>query len=50
MNFIEAVMKCLSLLADGEAAFQEVFHAHLHDFPHFAGDRIGITADWADKS
>ena len=25
-------------LADGEAAGQEVFHAHLHVFPRFAGD------------
>ena len=34
-------------LADGEAAFQEVFHAHLHVFPRFTGDRFGITADWS---
>lgn len=34
-------------LADGEAAFQEVFHAHLHVFPRFAGDSFGITADWS---
>ena len=25
-------------LADGEAAFQEVFHAHLHCFPRYNGD------------
>jgi histidine triad (HIT) family protein len=30
-------------LADGEAAFQEVFHAHLHVFARFAGD--GFTLD-----
>ncbi len=34
-------------LADGEAAFQEVFHLHLHVFPRFAGDRFGLTADWS---
>ena len=30
-------------LADGEAAFQEVFHAHLHVFPRTRGD--GFTID-----
>ena len=34
-------------LADGEAAFQEVFHVHLHVFPRFAGDPFGISADWS---
>ena len=29
--------------ADGEAASQEVFHAHLHVFPRFKGD--GFTMD-----
>lgn len=33
-------------LADGEAAFQEVFHAHLHVFPRFAGDGFRIEAAW----
>ncbi|WP_432093445.1 HIT family protein [Streptomyces sp. bgisy100] len=33
-------------LADGEAAFQEVFHVHLHVFPRFAGDSFRIDADW----
>jgi histidine triad (HIT) family protein len=33
-------------LADGEAAFQEVFHAHLHVFPRTAGDGFRIEADW----
>ena len=33
-------------LADGEAAFQEVFHVHLHVFPRFAGDPFRIDADW----
>jgi histidine triad (HIT) family protein len=34
-------------LADGEAAFQEVFHFHLHVFPRFAGDSFSIAADWS---
>ena len=34
-------------LADGEAAFQEVFHTHLHVFPRFAGDTFRISADWS---
>ena len=34
-------------LADGEAAFQEVFHLHLHLFPHFAGDQFTISAAWS---
>ena len=29
-------------LADGEAAGQEVFHAHLHVFPRFLGDGFGL--------
>jgi len=29
-------------LADGEAAFQEVFHVHLHVFPRFEGDGFGL--------
>lgn len=32
--------------ADGEAAFQEVFHTHLHVFPRYRGDGFGLTADW----
>jgi histidine triad (HIT) family protein len=32
--------------ADGEAAFQEVFHAHLHVIPRFAGDGFRIDARW----
>lgn len=32
-------------LADGEAAGQEVFHAHLHVFPRFADDGFRITDD-----
>jgi len=34
-------------LADGEAAFQEVFHTHLHVFPRFVGDTFRIAADWS---
>src|SRR5690606_12951522 len=34
-------------LADGEAAFQEVFHVHLHVFPRFTGDGFGLTGDWS---
>ncbi len=30
-------------LADGAAAGQEVFHAHLHIFPRFTGDGFGLT-------
>ena len=33
-------------LADGEAASQEVMHAHLHVFPRYAGDGFRIEADW----
>jgi len=29
-------------LADGEAAGQEVFHAHLHVFPRWGGDGFGF--------
>lgn len=29
-------------LADGEAAGQEVFHAHLHVVPRYAGDGFGL--------
>ena len=36
-------------LADGEAAFQEVFHFHLHVFPRFRGDSFRIDADWAER-
>lgn len=34
-------------LADGEAAFQEVFHLHMHVFPRFAGDSFRLDADWS---
>ena len=29
-------------LADGEAAFQEVFHVHLHVIPRYIGDGFGL--------
>jgi histidine triad (HIT) family protein len=32
--------------ADGEAAFQEVFHSHLHVFPRYADDGFVINANW----
>ncbi len=31
------------LLADGEAAGQDVFHVHLHVIPRFEGDGFGLT-------
>jgi diadenosine tetraphosphate (Ap4A) HIT family hydrolase len=34
-------------VADGEAAFQEVFHFHLHVFPRFRGDPFKLSADWS---
>ena len=38
-------------LADGEAAFQEVFHVHLHVFPRFIGDGFGLefSPDYSKK-
>jgi len=32
--------------ADGEAAFQEVFHAHLHVFPRYQDDGFRLVGDW----
>jgi diadenosine tetraphosphate (Ap4A) HIT family hydrolase len=32
-------------LADGEAAFQDVFHVHLHLMPRFAGDSFKVAFD-----
>lgn len=37
-------------LADGEAAFQEIFHLHMHVFPRFEGDPFEIDADWSVSS
>ena len=42
----ESGMKCEGVnffLADGEAAGQEVFHAHLHIFPRYAGDGFRLV-------
>lgn len=36
-------------LADGEAAFQDVFHVHLHVFPRFPGDGYHLEADWRQR-
>ena len=36
-------------LADGEAAFQEVFHVHMHVFPRYKGDPFKLVADWSIK-
>lgn len=36
-------------LADGEAAFQEVPHVHLHVLPRFLGDNFRIEADWSQS-
>ena len=33
-------------LADGAAAFQEVFHLHMHVFPRYRGDPFKLVADW----
>ena len=37
-------------LADGEAAFQEVFHVHLHVVPRTAGDGFRLQAKWRSPS
>ena len=34
-------------LADGEAAFQEIFHVHINVFPRFLGDPFKLVADWS---
>lgn len=36
-------------LADGEAAFQEVSHLHMHVFPRYVGDPFKMDADWSIK-
>jgi histidine triad (HIT) family protein len=37
-------------LADGEAAFQEVFHVHLHVIPRTPSDGFRIRAKWQRPS
>jgi histidine triad (HIT) family protein len=36
-------------VADGEAAFQDVFHVHIHVLPRFSGDSFKIDADRGDQ-
>lgn len=36
-------------LADGEAAFQEILHLHMHVFPRYKGDPFKLVADWKVK-
>jgi len=49
MSIVEALrhsgIKCEGVnlfLADGEAAFQDIFHVHLHVIPRFSGDGFGL--------
>jgi histidine triad (HIT) family protein len=45
----ESGLRCEGInlfLADGEAAFQDVFHLHLHVFPRYEGDPFKLVADW----
>lgn len=37
-------------LADGEVAFQDVFHVHLHVLPRWRGDSFRIDADWPSRT
>jgi diadenosine tetraphosphate (Ap4A) HIT family hydrolase len=46
-----AGIKCEGInlfVADGKAAFQDVFHFHLHVIPRFEGDPFKIDADWKE--
>jgi len=36
-------------LADGAAAFQEVFDVHLHLVPRTHGDSFRVEADWRQR-
>jgi len=45
----ESGLRCEGInlfLADGEAAFQDIFHFHLHVFPRYEGDPFKLVADW----
>lgn len=35
--------------ADGEVAFQDVFHSHLHVIPRHSGDSFRVSADWQNS-
>lgn len=37
-------------LADGEAAFQTVFHTHLHVFPRVEGDGFRLDVAWRERT
>lgn len=46
----ESSVRCEGInvfLADGEVAFQDVFHVHLHVLPRWDGDSFRIEADWS---
>lgn len=48
----ESGIKCEGInlfLADGEAAFQEIFHVHMHVFPRYEGDPFKLVANWEKK-
>lgn len=48
----ESGVKCEGInlfLADGEAAFQDVFHLHMHVFPRYQGDPFKVIANWDEK-
>jgi len=48
----ESGLRCEGInlfLADGEAAFQEIFHVHMHVFPRYKGDPFKLVADWEVK-
>lgn len=36
-------------MADGESAFQEASHLHLHVFPRFWGGSFRLVEDWSVK-
>jgi diadenosine tetraphosphate (Ap4A) HIT family hydrolase len=48
----ESGLRCEGInvfLADGEAAFQEIPHFHLHVFPRFVGDPFKLVSNWDIK-
>jgi len=48
----ESGLRCEGInlfLEDGEAAFQEIFHVHMHVFPRYQGDPFKLVADWEVK-